>query len=160
MFKSVCEWGGRLYCTFMLCCILFVYIHIYVCVCVCVCVCMYVCVGGHIIFTDISAGSGSLVIKWHHLGIIALLIVCSTGLSQAFSFFFFCPRAFFTNWVFLISGRNYYIFAGDVLLSLQAIHGPTSQTVLEEAKAHFQEQLLRKAAQREADAAMDEEQKR
>ena len=43
---------------------------------------------------------------------------------------------------------------------LQAIHGPTSQAVLEEAKAHFQEQLLRKAAQREADAAMDEEQKR
>ena len=42
----------------------------------------------------------------------------------------------------------------------QAIHGPSSQAVLEEAKTHFQEQLLRKAAQREADAAMDEEQKR
>lgn len=42
----------------------------------------------------------------------------------------------------------------------QAIHGPTSQAVLEEAKAQFQEQLLRKAAQRAADAAMDEEQKR
>lgn len=43
---------------------------------------------------------------------------------------------------------------------VKAIHGVTSQSVLEEAKAHFQEQLLRKAAQREADAAMDEEQKR
>lgn len=43
---------------------------------------------------------------------------------------------------------------------MQAIHGPMSQSVLEEAKAHFQEQLLRKAAQRQADAAMDEEQKR
>ena len=47
-----------------------------------------------------------------------------------------------------------------VYAPLQAIHGPTSQAVLEEAKAYFQEQLLRKAAQREADAAMDEEQKR
>ena len=45
-------------------------------------------------------------------------------------------------------------------ITLQAIHGATSQSVLEEAKAHFQEQLLRKAAQKEADAAMDEEQKR
>ena len=45
-------------------------------------------------------------------------------------------------------------------IALQAIHGATSQSVLEEAKAHFQEQLLRKAAQKEADAAMDEEQKR
>jgi hypothetical protein len=48
----------------------------------------------------------------------------------------------------------------SLFVSLQAIHGATSQSVLEEAKAHFQEQLLRKAAQREADAAMDEEQKR
>ena len=45
-------------------------------------------------------------------------------------------------------------------IALQAIHGAMSQSVLEEAKAHFQEQLLRKAAQKEADAAMDEEQKR
>lgn len=43
---------------------------------------------------------------------------------------------------------------------VKAIHGPMSQTVLEEAKAHFQEQLLRKAAQKAADAAMDEEQRR
>ena len=55
----------------------------------------------------------------------------------------------------------YSVTCLDVLFTLlQAIHGPTSQTVLEEAKAYFQEQLLRKAAQREADAAMDEEQKR
>ena len=47
-----------------------------------------------------------------------------------------------------------------LIIPLQAIHGAMSQSVLEEAKAHFQEQLLRKAAQKEADAAMDEEQKR
>ena len=35
-----------------------------------------------------------------------------------------------------------------------------SQEVLEEAKAFFQEQLIRKAAQKEALAAMDEEKER
>lgn len=35
-----------------------------------------------------------------------------------------------------------------------------SQTVLEETKAFYQEQLLRKAAQAEAITAMDEEKKR
>jgi len=42
----------------------------------------------------------------------------------------------------------------------QPIAGVHSQDVLEEAKFYMQEQLLRKAAQKEALAAMDQEQKR
>jgi len=55
----------------------------------------------------------------------------------------------------------------DVQKELLATHAPTkpiagvhSQDVLEEAKFYMQEQLLRKAAQKEALAAMDQEQKR
>lgn len=42
----------------------------------------------------------------------------------------------------------------------QPIMGVHSQKVLEEAKYYMQEQLLRKAAQKEALAAMDQEQQR
>jgi hypothetical protein len=42
----------------------------------------------------------------------------------------------------------------------KAIHGTLSQEVLEDVKAYMQEQLLRKAAQRSADQAMDTEQQR
>ena len=42
----------------------------------------------------------------------------------------------------------------------QAIHGTLSQAVLEDAKAFMQEELVRKAAQTIADAAMDAEQQR
>lgn len=42
----------------------------------------------------------------------------------------------------------------------QPILGVHSQKVLEEAKYYMQEQLLRKAAQKEALAAMDQEQQR
>ena len=60
----------------------------------------------------------------------------------------------------LKTSHNNIMVSITVLTVIQAIHGPTSQAVLEEAKAYFQEQLLRKAAQRDAIAAMDEEQKR
>ena len=103
------EGGCTAHCYGMEDCILFMYIH--ACVCMYICVCMYVCVcggGEHIIFTwDISAGSGSLVIKWHHLGIGALFIACSTDLSQAFPFFFFVLELFSQAGFFLYnSGRN------------------------------------------------------
>ena len=42
----------------------------------------------------------------------------------------------------------------------QPIEGTISQDVLEEAKAFYQEQMLRKFAQKEALSAMDEEQER
>ena len=42
----------------------------------------------------------------------------------------------------------------------QAIHGTLSQEMLEDAKMYMQEQMLRKAAQKSADKAMDAEQER
>ena len=42
----------------------------------------------------------------------------------------------------------------------QAIHGTLSQEMLENAKMYMQEQMLRKAAQKSADKAMDAEQER
>ena len=42
----------------------------------------------------------------------------------------------------------------------QPIAGSQAHDVLEDVKAYMQEQLLRRAAQKEADKVMDEEQKR
>ena len=51
-------------------------------------------------------------------------------------------------------------FHSSPLPPTQPILGVHSQKVLEEAKYYMQEQLLRKAAQKEALAAMDQEQQR
>lgn len=48
----------------------------------------------------------------------------------------------------------------NLMFLLQPIEGTISQQVLEDAKVFVQEQLRRKAAQKEAIIAMDEEQKR
>ena len=45
-------------------------------------------------------------------------------------------------------------------LTLQPIAGALSHQVLEDAKAYMQEQLLRKAHQKEVDIAMEEEKER